>query len=174
MIPDINRQSFLPTLSLELLTQLRDRGLEMPSSNRLSSAETILQLGWGKFMRGFVPDFVQLANAGGRYSGRLVAVQREPDHRSAAATRQGTLYTLILRGLDRGRSVEIKRIVGSVSRLLVASQDWDKIEAVVRKRDLRVILSNATETGLKFDAADHLNSQPPRSFPGKLTRLLFE
>jgi len=125
-------------------------------------------------MRGFVPDFVQLANAGGRYSGRLVAVQREPDHRSAAATRQGTLYTLILRGLDRGRSVEIKRIVGSVSRLLVASQDWDKIEAVVRKRDLRVILSNATETGLKFDAADHLNSQPPRSFPGKLTRLLFE
>jgi hypothetical protein len=53
-------------------------------------------------MRGFVPDFVQLAHADGRYRGRILAVQRESDHRSAAAARQDTLYTLILRGLEGG------------------------------------------------------------------------
>jgi tagaturonate reductase len=173
MSPDKHKHA-LPAVSLELLPQARDRGVEIPSVSLLRAPETILQLGWGKFMRGFVPDFVQLANADGRYSGRILAVQRASDHRSAAAARQNALYTLILRGLERGQPVEIKRIIGSVSRLLVADQEWGKIEAAVRKRELRVILSNATETGLKFDSADLLNSQPPRSFPGKLTRLLFE
>jgi len=171
---DLNRRASLPILSLQLLPQLRDGGVELPSSSLLNSPETILQLGWGKFMRGFVPDFLQLANAAGRYRGRILAVQRESDHRSAGAARQGTLYTLILRGLERGRPMEIKRVIGSVSRLLVADHEWNKVEAAVRKCELRVILSNATETGLKFDAEDQSDSRPPRSFPGKLTSLLFE
>lgn len=174
MNTDLERHASLPILSLELLPQLRDRGLKIPSSFLLNSPETILQLGWGKFLRGFVPDFVQLANAAGRYKGRILAVQRETDHRSAAAARQGTLYTLILRGLEGGRPVEIKRVIGSVSRLLVADHEWNEVEAAVRKCELRVILSNATETGLKFDAEDQSDSRPPRSFPGKLARLLFE
>jgi tagaturonate reductase len=170
---DHKRHVLLPTLSVELLPQLRERGLEIPPSSLLHAPETILQLGWGKFMRGFVPDFVQLANANGRYRGRILAVQRESDHRSTAAANQDTLYTLIHRGVEGGQPVQIKRVIGSVSRLLVADRQWGNIEAAVGKRELRVILSNATETGLQFDPADRFDSRPPRSFPGKLTRLLF-
>ena len=53
--------SLLP-LSVDLLPQLRDGNLEIPSASLRKAPETILQLGWGKFMRGFIPDFVQLAN----------------------------------------------------------------------------------------------------------------
>ena len=169
---DVAKQVSQPTLSFKLLKQLRNRNLEIPSSALLNAPETILQLGWGKFMRGFVPDFVQLANNGGRYAGRIVNVQRNVDHRSEAFARQDGLYTLILRGIADGQRVEIKRIIGSISRLLVADREWNQVEAAASKRELRVILSNATETGLKIDPADTLESQPPRGFPGKLTRLL--
>ena len=171
---DAEPKTSLPFLFSELLPHLRDRGLEIPPSPMFHAPETILLLGWGKFMRGFVPDFVQLANLNGAYAGRILAVQRETDHRSVAAARQNTLYTLIHRGLENGRQMEIKRVIGSVSRLLAADRQWDEIEDAARKRELRVILSNATETGLRFDPSDQLDARPPRSFPGKVTRLLFE
>ena len=70
--------------------------------------------------------------------------------------------------------MEIKRVIGSVSRVLVADREWEEVEAAIEQREFRVILSNATETGLKFDSADRSDARPPRSFPGKLTCLLFE
>jgi tagaturonate reductase len=167
----------LPTLSRQLLDQLRQRSdgsLELPPESLLGAPESILQLGWGKFMRGFVPDFVQLANIDRRYAGRIISVQRSPDHRSEASARQDALYTLILRGIERGRMKEVKRIIGSVSRHLVAESDWDRVVEAARNRAVRVILSNATETGLTLDPADRPAARPPHSFPGKLTQLLFE
>ena len=164
----------LPTLTPDRLALLRERRVELPSSRLLNAPETILQLGWGKFLRGFTPDFVQLANENGYYHGRILAVQRKFDDRWNAATRQGSLYTLILRGIEDGRSVEIKRIIGSVSRLLVADQQWDQVKAAVRKRELRVIITNATETGLQFDPTDCFEFNSPSSLPGKMTQLLFE
>ncbi len=167
----------LPTLSRHLLDQLRQRSggnVELPPESLFAAPETILQLGFGKFMRGYLPDFVQLANQDGRYSGRIIAVQRQPDHRSEASVRQDGLYTLILRGIERGERKEIKRVIGSVSRHLLAERDWDQVVEAVGEKNLRVILSNATETGLTFDPEDQPQYKPPRSFPGKLTQLLFE
>ena len=167
----------LPTLSLPLLEQLRkrsDSSLELPAEAMFAAPETILQLGWGKFMRGFAPDFVQLANRDGRYAGRVISVQRNWDHRAEASARQGALFTLILRGFEHGRVKEVKRIIGAISRLLVAEREWDKVIEAARKQSLRVIISNATETGLTLDPGDRVESKPPCSFPGKLTQLLFE
>ena len=167
----------LPTLCRSLLGKLRkqnESGLELPAESLFSAPETILQMGWGKFMRGYAPDFVQLASEDGRYGGRIISVQRHSDYRAEASARQDALYTLILRGIERGRMREVKRIIGSVSRLLVAERDWDKVLDATRKQCLRVIISNATETGLILDPADRLEAKPPRSFPGKLTQLLYE
>src|SRR5579871_2848834 len=142
MSVDLAKPVSLPTLSRPILSELPSRGLETPPAPMLSAPETMLLLGFGKFMRGYVPDFVQLANAGGKYRGRILAVQREADARWNAAQRQGSFYTLIHRGLEAGRQVEIKRVLGSVSRLLAADREWDAVEAAVRDRELRVILSN--------------------------------
>ncbi|HLV86259.1 MAG TPA: tagaturonate reductase [Candidatus Sulfotelmatobacter sp.] len=157
-----------------MLASLGERGIEVPPSSSLDAPETILQLGFGKFLRGFTPDFVQLANAAGHYRGRILAVQRESDYRSAAAQKQGGLYTLILRGLENGSQIETKRVIGSVSRLVPANHGWEEIKAAVRRRSLRVVVTNATETGLRLDSTERADAQPPRSFAGKLTRLLYE
>jgi len=164
----------LPSLSRDLLSNDKQEGAERPPASMLSAPETILQLGWGKFLRGYTPDFVQLANQGGHYHGRILAVQREMDDRWTSARRQGGLYTLILRGIEDGRPVEVKRIIGAVSRVLVAKEHWAEIESAVRRRELRVIVTNATETGWKFDPEDQIQANPPRCFPGRVARLLFE
>ena len=129
----------LPNLSLSLLDYLRKQkgdALQLPPAPLLNAPETILQMGWGKYMRGYTPDFVQSANADGRYSGRILVVQREADWRSEASLRQDALYTLVLRGIERGLLKEVKRVIGSVSRVLVAGRAWDEIVGAVRKREL--------------------------------------
>jgi tagaturonate reductase len=138
----------------------------------LSTPETILQIGSGAFLRGFVEDFVQLANIAGGPVGRVVSVQRKSDHRSAAFLRQDGLYTLILRGLENGQPAERKRIIASISHSLSADTEWDKVVAMAVRPSTRVIVSNVTESGLALGASDAAADQPPLSFPGKLTQLL--
>jgi tagaturonate reductase len=151
-----------------------EHDLELPSDSLLTAPETVLQLGFGKFLRGFATDFVQLANKSGDYHGRILSVQRKADYRSEIAARQDSLYTLILRGFEGGRIKEVKRIIGSVSRVLVAETDWGAVLKTIRERTVRVILSNGTETGLSLDEADNLNDRPPNSLPAKIAQLLYE
>jgi hypothetical protein len=59
------RGQSLPALSQSFLDGLRKRNptnIELPTSDLLSAPETILQIGSGSFLKGFVEDFVQLAN----------------------------------------------------------------------------------------------------------------
>ncbi|MGA9978588.1 MAG: tagaturonate reductase [Candidatus Sulfotelmatobacter sp.] len=183
------RGQSLPALSPSLLDKLRERSranisanlradksanLELPTANMLSTPETILQVGSGAFLRGFMEDFVQLSNITGGPVGRVVTVQRKADHRSAAFLRQDGLYTLILRGLENGQPAERKRIIASISRSLSADGEWNKVIAMAVRPSTRVIVSNVTEAGLALGASDTPADQPPLSFPGKLTQLLCE
>ena len=165
----------LPLLSrkhLESLEHQTTADAELPPPSLMSAPETILQFGTGNFVRGFVEDFVQLANASGDLSGRVVAVQRRPDHRSETFAKQDGLYTLILRGIEAGRKVEVKRVIASVSRLLISETQWDQVMSVAANSLTSVIVSNVTETGLALDPSDQPGLMPPRGFPGKLTQLL--
>jgi tagaturonate reductase len=170
-------ESPLPTLSRALTDRLRGHtpaNVELPPQSILSAPETILQIGSGGFLRGFVEDFLQLANARGDLSGRLVSVQRKPDRRAEAFDRQEGLYTLILRGFEDGRPIEVRRVLASISRLLTAETEWDKVIAAAVQPSTRVIVSNVTEAGLALEPSDTPTTKPPRGFPGKLTQLLWE
>jgi tagaturonate reductase len=183
------RERSLPALSQSLVDEWRERSvvnrstdivadtspnIELPPANLLSAPETILQIGSGVFLRGFVEDFVQLANIAGAPVGRVVSVQRKSDHRSAAILRQDGLYTLILRGLENGQPTERKRIIASIGRSLSADTEWNKVIATAVRPSTRVIVSNVTEAGLALGASDRPTDRPPVSFPGKLAQLLHE
>lgn len=183
------RGQSLPALSQALLDRLRERSpanvcadlladksanIELPTANMSGAPETILQIGSGAFLKGFVEDFVQLATIAGDPVGRVVSVQRRSDHRSGAFLRQDGLYTLILRGLENGQPAERKRIIASISRSLSADTEWNKVLAMAVRPSTRVIVSNVTESGLALEASDRPADHPPLSFPGKLTQLLRE
>ena len=130
--------------------------------------EKVIQFGSGRFLRAFADYFVDEANRKGLFGGRVLVVQSTGRSRAAALEAQGGLFTLWVRGACE----EKERVIASISRALVANDDWPKILQCARSAALEVVLSNTTEVGLVLDQADELRA--PRSFPGKLTAFLYE
>jgi tagaturonate reductase len=136
--------------------------------------ETILQFGSGKFLRGFADLFVQQANDAGQEVGRVVVAQTTGDRRARLLTQQGGRYHVVIRGLEAGRPVERIEEVRSISRALVAAEQWPELLAVARSPALRYVVSNTAEAGYDLDPADRADRAPPRAFPAKLLVLLKE
>jgi tagaturonate reductase len=136
--------------------------------------ETILQFGLGRFLRAFADLFVHHANELGQAVGRVVVVQSTGDERATLLNRAGGRYHVRIRGLWKGSVVDRIETVTSISRALVAANQWDEIRAVARIPSLRVVLSNTTEAGYELNPADRPDSAPPRSFPAKLLAVLRE
>jgi tagaturonate reductase len=123
--------------------------------------ETVLQFGAGRFLRAFVDRFVQNANDAGQAVGRVVVVQSTPG------------YHVVVRGYADGELVERVESVRSISRALIAQNQWDGVLAVARSADLKYLVTNATEAGYAVDATDGADSSPPKSMPAKLTQVLW-
>ncbi|MSR57459.1 MAG: altronate dehydrogenase [Planctomycetaceae bacterium] len=136
--------------------------------------ETILQFGAGRFLRAFVDRFVQNANDQGHAVGRVVVVQSTPGRRADLINEQPDGYHVLVRGYDEGKLYERTEHVQSIARALVAQDCWSQVLEAARLPSLRYIVTNATEAGYDLDAGDRLDSAPPASMPGKLTRVLWE
>ena len=136
--------------------------------------ETILQFGAGRFLRAFADLFIHQANVEGQNVGRIVIVQSTGDDRAGGLNRQGGRYHVVIRGLEKGAVVDRTEPVESVSRAVVAASQWDEVRSLARSPDLRLILSNTTETGYELNPADRLTDAPPRAFPAKLLLVLWE
>src|SRR3989475_38591 len=124
--------------------------------------ERVLQFGTGMLLRALCAAFVDAANSAGAFSGRIAVIQSTPQGHARAINMQDGLFTLVERGLEHGAPVERTRLVGAISRALVADAEWPAVRDVVARPELQVIVSNVTEAGFRSDA----------SFPHRLTDLL--
>ena len=88
--------------------------------------------------------------------------------------KQEGLYTLYLRGSEKGIKVDDKRVISAVSRCINPYDDWDKVLELACSEDLEIIVSNTTEAGIVHDTESAFDQNPPVSFPAKLTRVLYE
>ena len=87
---------------------------------------------------------------------------------------QQGLYTLVERGCEDGKLVQRSRVISSVSRCLDPIQEFDEVLRCAENPNLWLIVSNTTEAGIVFDESCRKEDAPPRAFPAKLTRLLYE
>jgi tagaturonate reductase len=167
----------LPALSRELVLspafQARG-GLTVPDAALLDLPERVVQFGTGAFLRGFVEYFIDQANRRGLSAGRIVMVGSTGSGRDHVLGAQDGLYTLSVQGVDRGAPVQEHRVIGAVSRALSARDQWEEVLAVARDPQVELVFSNTTEVGITLDEGDEPTLSPPRSFPGKLTRFLYE
>src|SRR2546430_12445359 len=65
---------------------------------------------------------------------------------------QDGLFTLVERGLEHGAPVERTRLIGAISRALIADAEWPAARDLVARPELQVIVSNVTEAGIRTDA----------------------
>lgn len=134
--------------------------------------ETILQIGEGNFMRGFMNWHIQKLNDCTDFKGRAVVVP--PRKGSVAAlNEQDGLYTLCIQGYHDGQEMNERMIIQSISRGISTYMDYDVFLQVAENPDLRFVFSNTTEAGLMFRKEDRFEDRPQASFPGKLTAFLY-
>lgn len=165
----------LPALTRDLLASAAPRpGLHVPSPALLDLPERAVQFGTGAFLRGFVEAFLQEANEAGRFNGRVVMVGSTGSGRDRTLAEQDGLYTLSVQGISGGEPVHQQHVIGVVSRALSATDEWDQVLACARAPELELVFSNTTEVGIVLDRDDQPDLSPPRSFPGKLARFLYE
>jgi tagaturonate reductase len=148
--------------------------VDLPPASALALPETVVQFGTGAFLRGFADYFIDEANRRGQFAGSVVAVSSTGSARDAILNEQEGLFTLAIQGLESGVPRRHCRVISSVNRALSASDQWDEVLALARDPGIRLVISNTTEVGIVLDEGDSFDARPPRSFPGKLTRFLYE
>ena len=140
-----------------------------------NAPEKVMQFGEGNFLRAFVDYWFDLANEKADWNGKCVLVQPIAQGLTNMINEQEGLYTLYLRGSEKGRKVDDKRVISSVSRCLNPYEEYgfDAMMEVAASDDLEIIVSNTTEAGIVYDSACQLTDKPASSFPGKLTQVLY-
>jgi tagaturonate reductase len=92
---------------------------------------------------------------------------------AVAFDNQDGLYTLCMRGLVNGQSVEENVICSAISRVLSAATQWELVLKCAHSSELNIIISNTTEVGIEL-VKEHINANPPSSYPAKLLAFLYE
>lgn len=135
----------------------------------------VLQFGEGNFLRAFVNYWFDMANEKVGYNGKAMLVQPIAMGLTKLINDQEGLYTLYLRGSEKGQKIDDKRVISSVAGCLnpYDKADYDKMMEIAASDDLEVIASNTTEAGITYDPACQQGDCPAASFPGKLTQVLY-
>ena len=134
----------------------------------------VLQYGEGNFLRGFVDYMIDIANEKGLFDGSIVLVKPIPFGSLDAFQEQDCLYTVSLRGQENGQQTIQNRVITSVADAVDAYEQYEDYAAYAKVDTLRFIVSNTTEAGIVYSETDELTMCPPASFPGKLTKFLYE
>ena len=135
----------------------------------------VLQFGEGNFLRAFVDYFFDISNEKAGFDGKIALVQPISQGLTKLINEQEGLYTLYLRGSERGEKVDLKRVISAVDCCLnpYEKADYDKMMEIAASDSLDIIVSNTTEAGIAYDPACNFEDVPANSFPGKLTQVLY-
>ena len=134
----------------------------------------VLQFGEGGFLRAFVDYMIDVANEKGNFNGDIVIVKPIPMGSLDHFKEQDCQYTLSMTGMENGEAKTVTRVITSVADAVDAYGEYEKYMAYAREPELRFVVSNTTEAGIVFNPEDVLEMTPPVSFPGKLTKFLYE
>ncbi|MBQ1955701.1 MAG: tagaturonate reductase [Clostridia bacterium] len=133
----------------------------------------IVQFGEGNFLRAFVDWMVDITNEKTDFNGSIAIVKPISFGNLDRFDRQNCIYTVVLRGQENGEVVNTSRIVTSVDRAVDGADTWDNLAELAKCSTVRFVVSNTTEAGIVLDETDTM-SGVPSSYPGKLTKFLFE
>ena len=134
----------------------------------------ILQFGEGNFLRAFADWIFDIANEKGVINARVAVVKpRAGGNTSVIETlnSQHCRYHVCLEGIENGKPKQEARLITCIDQAFTPA-DSAKYESHILSPDLRFIVSNTTEAGIRY-AKDNVKDPMPLTFPGKVTSLLW-
>ncbi len=133
----------------------------------------ILQYGEGNFLRTFVDVYFDTLNEeGGEYA--VYIVKPITFGTLDKFEKQNNVYHIVLRGVEDGKDVEKVREIHSVKGAIDPFKDDSAYYALAKDADLKIIVSNTTEAGICYNAADKMENFEGITYPAKLTKFLYE
>lgn len=142
-------------------------------SNKKERPVKVVQFGEGNFLRGFVDYMIDIANEKGMFDGDIVLIKPIEFGNLTMFHEQDCQYTVSLRGIVDGEPRVLNRVITSVADAVDAYQEYQKYSDLAKIDTLRFVVSNTTEAGIVFDDTDKMEYEPPKTFPGKLTKFLY-
>lgn len=138
----------------------------------------VLQFGEGNFLRAFVDWQIDIANQTGLTDIGVAICQPiiDTDHKVLEMIdllhKQDNMYHVYLEGVENKQPKRDVRLVKSIMDSFNPYVDYTKYEEYITSPDIRFIISNTTEAGIRYVEGDDLTAMPPKSFPAKMTALL--
>ena len=133
----------------------------------------VMQFGGGNFLRAFVDWMIDILNEEADFNGGIAIIKPTQRGDYAQLKSQDGLFTVVLDGIKNGELVSEKRLVTAVQEVINPYTEWSDYLALSKNEDLRFVVSNTTEAGIRFDSEDTFDAIPPKEFPAKLTVWLY-
>ena len=133
----------------------------------------VVQFGEGNFLRTFVDAYFQtLKEEGGDYKVNIV----KPITFGSLENfkKQNNKYHIVLRGVKDGKAVETPYAIDVLESVLSPFEDMDAVNALFEDKDLKLVVSNTTEAGIRYNGEDRFDDFEGITYPAKLTKFLFE
>lgn len=135
--------------------------------------ERVIQFGEGGFLRGFVDWILQIMNEKTDFNGSAVVVQPIEQGLCDKLSEQNCVYTHVMRGMQNGTPVVDTKVIDVISRCVKPYDDYEAFLGLAENPDFKFVFSNTTESGIAYAEGDTLEDAPPKSFPAKVTALLY-
>ena len=134
----------------------------------------ILQFGEGNFLRAFVDWQIDKANEAGIMNHGVAIVQPIDKGMAGMLEAQDCLYHVYLEGVKDKKPVKDIRMVKCVQCALNPYEEYEAYERIFLSPELEATVSNTTEAGIRYEEGDDLWALPPKSYPAKMTALLYK
>jgi tagaturonate reductase len=134
----------------------------------------ILQFGEGNFLRAFVDWMIYKANEAGIMNHGIVAVQPIAQGMAQMLRKQDCMYHVYLEGIKDKQPVKEVTLVKSIVDALNPYEEYESYKELFLSPELEMIISNTTEAGIRYEEGDDLDARPPKSYPAKVTSLLYQ
>lgn len=134
----------------------------------------ILQFGEGNFLRAFVDWQIDKANEAGIMNHGVAIVQPIDKGMAGMLEQQDCLYHVYLEGVKEKKPVKDIRLVKCVQCAINPYEEYEAYEKIFLSPELEATVSNTTEAGIRYEEGDDLWALPPKSYPAKITALLYK
>ena len=153
--------------------------LNKRTAEKVERPVTILQFGEGNFLRAFVDWQIDIANEKGVMNAGIAICKPRAASGEGVGTierlqQQDGLYHTYLEGVENREVKREVRLIKSVMDAFNPYEDYAKYESYILSPELKITISNTTEAGIRYEEGDDLTACPPKSYPAKMTALLYK
>lgn len=134
----------------------------------------IIQYGEGNFLRAFVDYIIDKLNKEANFNAGVAVIQPLAGGLVHMLNEQDGLYNLFMKGIRKGEEIQENVTISCIQRGIDPYKNYQQHLDLAKEEELEFLISNTTEAGIAFDESDTLKGYPHKSFPAKVTALLYE